>query len=67
VEEKLIYCMKLKDFPYVAWHNSLVHIIQIPFFFPMAQETLVGQGLLIIETSRSHSRDTTVFRTPLEE
>jgi hypothetical protein len=25
------------------------------FFFPMAQQPLVGQGLLIIEASRSHS------------
>ena len=25
------------------------------FFFSMAQQTLVGQGLLIIEASRSHS------------
>jgi hypothetical protein len=28
------------------------------FFFPMAQQPLVGQGLLIIQASRSHS-DTT--------
>ena len=29
VKRELIYCMHLKYFPYVAWHNSLVHIIQI--------------------------------------
>ena len=58
--------MQLKDFPYVAWHNSLVHIIQISFFFPLAQQPLVGQGLFIIEISRSHSRETTVVKTPLE-
>jgi hypothetical protein len=32
----------------------------------MAQQPLVGQGLLIIEASRSHS-DTTLGRTPLDE
>jgi hypothetical protein len=34
----------------------------------MAQQPLVDQGLLIIETSRSHSvRHTTLGRTPLDE
>ena len=33
----------------------------------MAQQPLVGQGLLIIKTSRSHSKDATVVRTPLEK
>jgi hypothetical protein len=34
----------------------------------MAQQPLVGQGLLIIEASRSHSlRHTTLGRTPLDE
>jgi hypothetical protein len=28
------------------------------FFFSMAQQPLVGQGLLIIEASRSHTSDT---------
>jgi hypothetical protein len=38
------------------------------FFFPMTQQPLVGQGLLIIEASRSHSfRHTTLGRTPLDE
>jgi hypothetical protein len=34
---------------------------------PMAQQPIVGQGLLVIETSRSHTRHTTVGRTPLDE
>jgi hypothetical protein len=35
---------------------------------PMAQQPLVGQGLLIVETSRSHSvGHTTLGRTPLGE
>jgi hypothetical protein len=33
----------------------------------MAQQTLVGQDLLIIEASRSHFRHTTLGRTPLDE
>jgi hypothetical protein len=34
----------------------------------MAQQTLVGQGLLIIETLRSHSlRHAALSRTPLDE
>jgi hypothetical protein len=37
-------------------------------FFPMAQQSLVGQGLPIIKASRSHwFRHTTVGRTPLDE
>jgi len=36
-------------------------------FFPMTQQPLAGQGLLIIVASRSHSRHTTVGRTPLDE
>jgi hypothetical protein len=39
----------------------------IIFVFPVAQQPLVGQGLLIIETSRSHFRHTTLGRTPLDE
>ena len=35
----------------VQLRNSDITVI----FFPMAQEPLVGQGLLIIEASRSHS------------
>jgi hypothetical protein len=36
--------------------------------FPMAQQPLVGQGLLLIEASRSHSfRHITLGRTPLDE
>jgi hypothetical protein len=38
------------------------------FFFSMAQQPVEGQGLLIIEASRSHSnRHTTLGRTPLDE
>jgi hypothetical protein len=36
-------------------------------FFPMAQQLLLGQGLLIIEASRSHFRHTTFGRTALDE
>jgi hypothetical protein len=36
-------------------------------FFCMAQQPLVGQGLLIIEASRSHFRHITLGRTPLDE
>jgi hypothetical protein len=37
-------------------------------FSPMVQQHLVGQGLLIIEASRSHSfRHSTFGRTPLDE
>jgi len=28
-EGRLIYCMRLKYFPYVAWRNSVAHIMQI--------------------------------------
>ena len=34
--------------------NVTGDLIQIPFL-PMAQQPLLGQGLLIIEASRSHS------------
>jgi hypothetical protein len=37
-------------------------------FFSIAQQPLIGQGLLIIEASRSHSgRHTTLGRAPLDE
>jgi hypothetical protein len=29
-------------------------VVNITYFFPMAQQPPVGQGLLIIEASRSH-------------
>ena len=36
--------------------------------FPLAQQPLLGQDLLIIQTSRSHSVRQTIFsRTPLDE
>ena len=37
------------------------------FFIFVAQQPLVGPGLFISEASRSHSRHTTVGRTPLDE
>ena len=36
-------------------------------FFTVAEQSLVGQGLLIIECSRWHSRHTTLGRSPLYE
>jgi len=33
----------------------------------MVQQLLVGQGLHIIEASQSHSRQTTIVKTPLDE
>jgi hypothetical protein len=43
-------------------------ILQGTFFFPKAQQPLVGQYLLIIRGSRSRSfRHTTLGRTPLDE
>jgi len=44
-------------------------LIQCIFFlFTMAQQSVVSQGLPIVEDSRSHSvRHTTVSRTPLDE
>ena len=37
-------------------------------FFPMAQQPLQGQSLLIVEISLSHSdTHTTLGRTPLDE
>ena len=39
----------------------------VSLLFPMAQQPLVGQGLLITEVSRSYSfRHTTLSRTPLD-
>jgi hypothetical protein len=42
---------------------------QTPYvlLLPMAQQPLVGQGLLNVEASRSHFRHTTLGRTPLDE
>ena len=37
------------------------------YISPMAQKSLVGKGLLIIEASRSHSEHTTPGMTPLDE
>jgi len=33
----------------------------------MPQESLVGQGLLTVEASRSHSDNSTLARTPMDE
>jgi len=41
-------------------------ILVVLFFFTMAQQPPVGQGLLIIEASRSHTH-TTLGRTSLDE
>jgi hypothetical protein len=35
--------------------NKKTLIIKIIFFSPMAQQPLVGQGLLIVEVLQSHS------------
>jgi hypothetical protein len=44
------------------------HFTESHLFFPMAQQPPVGQGLLIIEASRSQSfRHTTLGTTPLDE
>ena len=37
------------------------------FYYYLAQQPPVEQGLLIHEVSRSHTRRTTVSRTPLDE
>ena len=51
--------LMLGSYSCVHWHNHSL---------PMGQEPLVGQGLLIIEASRSHSViHTTLGRTPLDE
>jgi hypothetical protein len=39
----------------IARSNSVLLFCYLINFFPMAQQPLVGQGLLIIEASRSHS------------
>ena len=40
----------------------------VVFLFAMARQPLVGQGLLTVENSRSHSVTlTTLGRTPLDE
>ena len=36
-------------------HDSNKYDVDRDFFFTMAQRPLVGQGLLIVEASRSHS------------
>jgi hypothetical protein len=44
-----------------------LHRHQATVFFSMSQQPLVGQSLLITEASRSHSRHTTLGKTPLDE
>jgi len=43
------------------------HSVQIFIFFLVALRPNVGHGLLRLEVSRSHTRRTTVGRTPLDE
>jgi hypothetical protein len=38
----------------MTWTETTLHFT-IPFFFTMAQQPLTGQGLLIVEASRSHT------------
>ena len=52
----------------VSYGESYDLIFKSLIFFPMAQQPLVGQGVCIIEASRSHSfRHTKLGRTPLNE
>jgi len=47
--------------------GELMPIMETEVCLPLAQRPLVGQGLLITEASRSHSRHTTLGRIPLDE
>ena len=48
--------------------NLLLNSLETKIFFPLAQQSLLGQGLLIIEASQSHSFRHIIFsRTPLDE
>ena len=55
----------LKCYPTQYW--LLIKHSKWNTFFTKAQKHPAGQGLLIIEDSRSHSRHTTLGRTPLDE
>jgi hypothetical protein len=41
--------------PCTVFYNIISHFTAEIFFPPMAQQPLVGQGLLIIKASQSHS------------
>jgi hypothetical protein len=48
--------------------SKVIRNIFIYDFFPMAQQPLVGQGILFNEASRSHAvRHTSLGSTPLDE
>jgi hypothetical protein len=49
-----------------GWLGTGRRTLEIPAAFFMTQQTLMGQGLLIVEASRRHS-DTTFGKTPLDE
>jgi len=49
---------------FLAWHAFKGS--GCTFYFSMARKPPVGQGLLIVEASRSHSRHTTLGRNPLD-
>jgi hypothetical protein len=52
----------------IDYRSNLYYItVFMHFFLSMAQQPLLGQGLRVIEVSRSHSRHTTLGRTPLDE
>jgi hypothetical protein len=52
----------------VEWFVLRLLFIKYLFFFSVAQQPPVGQGVLIIEASRSHLfRHTTFFRTSLDK
>ena len=51
----------------LLYHKNKM-LVKLFFFFTMAQQPVVRQGLLLIEDSPSHSfRSTTVGKTPLDE
>jgi hypothetical protein len=57
-------CLNFRQFEYIP---AAPEEVMKKYEAPMAQQPLVGQGLLIIEASRSHSRHTTLDRIPLHE
>jgi hypothetical protein len=62
----LVVSFTIRDsFNTVAFHVIFHRLFST--FFSMAQQPLVGQGLLIIEAAPSLLRDTTFGRTPLDE
>jgi len=55
----LLYCKLLLNSISVNCINVRINIKTVQNFFVMVQESLMGQGLIIIEASQSHSRHTT--------